>query len=208
MSKPILKSLFLNETLLILLALLGGPTRALAAAISTPTPPNEPLYTKEFNAFRDKTLEQKVQELADREEIRELIARYAHRVAHGVSTADLFTDDGVFIVRFPGRAPSIARGREAITKAPSKVTPHPDHPLPMIHNELIVITGDEAQGLCSNELRWSENGKSMIGSGYYEDRYRRENGRWRFVERDMTFIHWVPLQKGWVEGSDKTNLPK
>jgi hypothetical protein len=68
----------------------------------------------------------------------------------------------------------------------------------MIHNHVISISGDEAIGVCSNELRMTENGRSMIGSGYYQDSYRRENGRWKFVLRDMTFIHWVPIQEGWA----------
>ena len=49
-----------------------------------------------------------------------------------------------------------------------------------------------------NARRMTENGKSMIGSGYYLDQMRRENGRWRFVVRDMHFIHWVPIQEGWA----------
>jgi SnoaL-like domain len=203
-SKEISRSSFLDRALLVLLGFLGGGASSMAAVTNAPTTTsNEPLYTREFTAFRNKTLEQRVEELADREEIRELIACYAHRTAHGVSQADLFTDDGVFIVRFPGRAPSIARGREGLISAYSKAKAWTDQPLPMIHNELIVITGNEAQALSSNELRWSENGKSMIGSGYYQDRLRRENGRWRFVERDMTFIHWVPLQEGWTVGTAK-----
>jgi hypothetical protein len=203
-SKEISRSSFLDRALLVLLGVLGGGASSMAADTGAPTAPsNEPLYTREFTAFRNKTLEQRVQELADREEIRELIASYAHRTAHGVSQADLFTDDGVFIVRFPGRAPSIARGRAALISAYAKAKAWTDQPLPMIHNELIVIAGNEAQALSSNELRWSENGKSMIGSGYYQDRLRRENGRWRFVERDMTFIHWVPIQQGWTTGTSK-----
>jgi hypothetical protein len=69
----------------------------------------------------------------------------------------------------------------------------------MIHNHLVRISGDEAVGICSNELRMTQDGKSMIGSGFYEDRLRRENGHWRFVVRDMTFIHWVPIQQGWAK---------
>jgi SnoaL-like domain len=156
-----------------------------------------PLYAREFTAFRNKTLEQKVQELADREEIRELIARYAHRVAHGESNADLFTDDGVFITRIPGR-PVQTLGHEKIIQVYKDAGTRPDHPLPMIHNYLISISGDEGTGLCSNELRITENGRSIIASGYYEDRYRRENGRWRFAVRDATFFHWVPIQDGWA----------
>jgi hypothetical protein len=159
-----------------------------------------PLYNKEFSAFRNKTLEQIVQELADREEIRELIARYAHRVAHGESNADLFTNDGVFITRIPGR-PVQTLGREKIVKLYKDAGSRPDHPLPMIHNYLISISGEEATGLCSNELRITEDGRSIIASGYYEDRYRRENGNWKFAVRDATFFHWVPIQDGWAKSN-------
>ncbi len=157
-----------------------------------------------FNARR-MTQDQKINELLDREEIRELIARYAHRTAQGVSVADMFTDDGVFTVRFPGRPPRISTGRAELDKTYANVNIAGDHPLPMIHNQLIVINGHEATGLCSNELRWRENDESMIGSGYYQDSFRRDAGIWKFVSRDMTFIHWVPIQKGW---SEDRSMPK
>jgi SnoaL-like protein len=43
-----------------------------------------------------KTLEERVREIADREEIKELTAKYAHWVAlgEGARVAQLFTDDG------------------------------------------------------------------------------------------------------------------
>lgn len=158
-----------------------------------------PLYAGRLEPFHGKSLEQKVQELADREEIRELIAAYAHRVAHGLPIADLFTDDGVFINIRPGQPPSEARGRAALDARFGSFGKGDDNPLPMIHNHLVRIDGDEARGICSNELRLTENGKSIIASAYYEDRLRRENGRWRFAERRVTFFHWVPLQEGWAK---------
>jgi len=133
-----------------------------------------------FRAFQNQRVGKKDQELIDREEIRELIARYAHRIAQGISVADMFTDDGVFIVRFPGRPVIAVNGREKLDETYSVDNAISDHPLPMIHNVLIEISGSEAIGVCSNELRLTENGKSMIGSGYYQDRFRRENGRWKF----------------------------
>ena len=84
--------------------------------MSTSQPTSPPLYLRPFAAFAHKTPEQEVQELADREEIRELIARYAHRVAHGVSVADLFTDDGAYISHMPGQPVQEVRGREALNK--------------------------------------------------------------------------------------------
>ena len=68
---------------------------------------------------------------------------------------------------------------------------------------LIKVNGNNGQGLNSNELRISVEGKSIIASGYYEDVYRKVNGRWRFARRDTTFFHWVPIQQGWARPADK-----
>jgi hypothetical protein len=175
-----------------------------AGATSSPAqadqPETRPLYARQLDPFRGKTLEQKIQELTDREEIRDLIATYAHRVAHGLSIADLFTDDGVFINRrTPHAPPSEAHGRKALEERFRDRPGEVGNTMPMIHNYLISINGDEATDTCSNELRITENGQSMIASGYYEDRLRRENGRWKFVERKVTFFHWVPIQEGWAK---------
>jgi uncharacterized protein (TIGR02246 family) len=153
------------------------------------------------------TLEQQVQALTDREEIKELTARYAHGVARGegARVAELFTDDGVFINRLnPNDPPTVVRGREALQKFYTNIKRNTA--LPCIHNHLITLAGDEATGTCSIEVRITMKGQSMIGSGYYEDRFRRENGRWKFVERDCTFFHFVPLQQGWAAApADKSS---
>ena len=166
-----------------------------------------PLYTQDLT-FHDKTLEQKVRILVDREEIRDLIATYAHRVAHGIPQYDLFTEDGTFTIRrLPDESVDTVTGIEAMKKRAGRLrepntspihSPDSERALPMIHNFLIRIEGDNAWGINSNELRITENGKSMIASGYYEDVYRRVNGKWKFVRRDTTFIHHVPIQQGWA----------
>lgn len=164
---------------------------------------DRPLYAGRLDPFRGKTTAQKLQELIDREEIRELIAVYAHRVAHGLSIADLFTDDGVYINRrSPGGPASEAHGRKALEARWPDRPGHEGESMPMIHNYILSIHGDEATGTCSNELRITENGKSMIASGYYQDRLRRENGRWRFAKREITFFHWVPIQEGWAKPAE------
>jgi hypothetical protein len=64
-----------------------------------------------------KTLEQQVREIADREEIKELTAKYAHWVAlgEGAKVAQLFTDDGVFINEIMGEKPNInVHGRKEL----------------------------------------------------------------------------------------------
>jgi ketosteroid isomerase-like protein len=148
-----------------------------------------------------KTLEQQAQELADREEIKELTAQYAHGVARGegLKVAALFTDDGVFLNRFPDKPLTEVRGREALNKFYGAIKRN--FALPCIHNHLITLAGDEATGTCSIEVRINQTGQSMIGSGYYEDRFRRENGLWKFAVRDCTFFHFVPIQQGWAEAA-------
>jgi len=157
----------------------------------------EPLYSRDFTAFDNKTREAKLREIADREEIRELAARYAHRIARSQPVHELFTDDAVFVDRIPGRPVREFRSIETL-RAMYAAVPANAPPLPMIHNHLIDIDGDEATGLCSIELRMAEGDQSMISSGYYDDIYRRVNGRWKFAMRDVTFFHWVPIQQGWA----------
>jgi hypothetical protein len=159
-----------------------------------------PLYARRLDSFDGKTLEQKVREIVDREEIRDLIATYAHRMARGVSVADLFTEDGAYINRgTPGQAPREVRGWAALDKYYGGREDWPEHPLPMIHNHLIEVNGAEAKGICSVEIRLAANGESVVASGYYLDRFRRDAGRWKFVERDCAMFHWVALKDGWAK---------
>jgi hypothetical protein len=164
----------------------------LSAAHAKP-PAGQPLYAGRIDQFGGRSLEQKVQLLADREEIRDLIATYAHRAAHRRSMADLFTDDGAFINRPDAKTPPMeVRGRAALDTYFNGLGGQPQQPLPMIHNFLISVEGDEARALSSIEVRIVNNGRIVDGSGYYQDRFRRENGRWKFVERDCTFFTMIP----------------
>lgn len=150
-----------------------------------------------------KPAEAVLRELADREEIRDLIATYAHRMAHGPAVADLFTDDGAYINRGNEDRPRReVRGRAALDEYYGDRTGWRDHPLPMIHNQLIAVDGDDARGICSVEIRLAENGTSVVVSGYYKDRFRREGGHWKFVEREVSYFHWVPLHQGWAKPAD------
>lgn len=159
----------------------------------------EPVQKERVSPFAGKALHKTVQELADREEIRELIAIYAHRAALGIPIADLFTDDGAFIIHVPGQPVTEARGRKALDAAYGDVAASPGASLPMIHNIVLELSGDEGRGLCSIELRNSTGGQNVIASGYYEDQFRREDGHWKFVKREVFFHHFTTLEKGWAK---------
>jgi ketosteroid isomerase-like protein len=151
------------------------------------------------NMATSKSIEQKVQELADREEIKELTAKYCWHVARGEgeAVAKLFTDDGVLDVVQPDfKAP---RGMEELLKFFRASVREPEIAVPFIHNHIIELSGDEAHGTCTIDARFIRNGESVIAAGWYNDKYRRVGGKWLFVERKITFHHVVPLRKGWAE---------
>jgi hypothetical protein len=41
------------------------------------------------------------------------------------------------------------------------------------------------------------DGKSMLGSGWYDDRYVRTVEGWKFASRRLTMKFLVPVQDGW-----------
>jgi len=151
-----------------------------------------------------KSIEQRVRELEDRGQIIELTARYCWHIAHGEgeAAANLFTDDGVLDMTDADFKP--VRGREAILKFYRASVREPEVALPFIHNHIIELSGDDARGTCAIEARFSRNGESVTAAGYYEDKYRREGGRWLFAERKLYFHHVVPLKQGWAEAKGQS----
>jgi len=151
-----------------------------------------------------KSIEQRVRELEDRGQIIELTARYCWHIAHGEgeAAANLFTDDGVLDMTDADSKP--VSGREAILKFYSASVREPEVALPFIHNHIIELSGDDARGTCAIEARFSRNGESVTAAGYYEDKYRREGGRWLFAERKLYFHHVVPLKQGWAEAKGQS----
>ena len=111
-----------------------------------------------------KTLEQRLQEVEDREEIKELTAKYAHWVAcgEGAKVKDLFTDDGRFINEVIGEKPNIeVRGRKQLDEFYPGLKR--GMALPCIHNHIIELDGDNAKGTCTIEVRITRDGQSIIG---------------------------------------------
>ena len=144
-----------------------------------------------------KSLETLVREMADRESIRELPQLYCHLVwrkdVRGI--VNLFTEDGEFDA---GGAVSPAKGREALLKAYEEGLAL--DPRPYIHNHVIELqSSTEATGNCYLDLRATQNGKSMVAAGYYDDVYRKVGDAWKFASRKFHIYYWVPLTEGWAE---------
>jgi hypothetical protein len=164
-------------------------TGAPAAQAPSALPSHGDLVHRDFTGVDDATLRQQVQELLDREEIKELAARYALRTSKRGTLADLYIENGTFTVRFPGQPPQQAKGRVQLEKAYASIMTNPNVYMPKIHNHLISISGDEAVGIVWAEVHThGGDGQVLAAAGHFQDRMRRENGRWKFVERDFTMV--------------------
>ena len=137
-----------------------------------------------------KTLEARIQELEDREAIRELTAKYCQCVVQAdvEGIVDLFTPAGVL-----GSGDTNVGGHEMYREAMSDL-----RPLPCVHNHIIEVDGDRARGTCTLELRGVSEGTSQIGAGHYEDEFQRLDGAWKFSHRNLILYHMVPLSQGWA----------
>jgi len=134
-----------------------------------------------------KSLEARIAELEAREAIKELSAQYAWHVARaeGALMADLFTTDGVFHSTGTGHK---IEGREKLREYyPTVMTP--GDTIPMVLNHIIRIDGTTAEGTLKMQSPWHGTKKGFVG--YYEDKYRVEDGKWKIAYRKW-FFHRQP----------------
>jgi len=141
----------------------------------------------------DRTL----RDLADLEAIRDLARRYAHYVWQNEleALADLFAEDGSMD---PGTRPPIV-GRAALLAGFREMLTAGSTFLPFIQQHVVDLDGDAARGTCYIDLRAEVAGESMIGAGWYDDRYVRTANGWRFQTRKITLRFFAPLRDGWVK---------
>ena len=137
--------------------------------------------------------EERIRAIEDRDEIRELTARYCHAVAAAdvAGIVDLFCEDGSFCM-----GERTTKGKSALEKFYAGIATHP--PIPFIQNHVIDELGEvEARARCSVEIRMVQDGEAVTTAGWYDDSYRRVDGKWKFNERKFHVFHMVPLSKGW-----------
>ncbi|QIX28902.1 nuclear transport factor 2 family protein [Nocardioides sp. JQ2195] len=143
-------------------------------------------------------LAERVARLEDLHEIGQLRARYCQLLddGHWDELAELFTEDGAFV------GLSTARGRDELrTFFPTLQEGSLEAWWHFSSNETIDLDGDEATGQTWLDQPCVVDGVAHIAAGRYADRMRRcDDGRWRFVERKVTFFFWSPLATGWASG--------
>jgi uncharacterized protein (TIGR02246 family) len=143
----------------------------------------------------NETLEQRVGRLEDRFAITDLVTEYCAAIDGRDLDAFVacYTVDGVI-----RHADGVMRldGREAIREYYERrfgdygVTFH--YP----HSHTVVIDGaDDAHGVVTAHAEMALQGEAWIAAFRYTDRYRREEGRWRFAERELACWYYMPLSK-------------
>lgn len=139
------------------------------------------------------TLEERITAVEDKDAIRELTARYCHSVAagDGAAVTDLFIEDGAFLI-----GDRRVQGSTELADFYSTLEENP--PIPFIQNHVIdSYTSSEALGRCSVEIRMVQNGEAVTAAGWYQDKYKKIDGTWKFSERNFITFHMVPLKRGW-----------
>lgn len=141
----------------------------------------------------DRTLEERIRRLEDRAELGELVARYALAVDDRdyPCIARLFTQDCVF-----GNVKGVARGRASVEAYYRERLGEfgPTYHIP--HMQTLDFLGlDEARGTVMAHAELAIGGVTYVVALRYLDRYRREEGCWRFQERQVRQLYAMPLSE-------------
>ena len=136
----------------------------------------------------------RIRRLEDRVEIGELIARYGlvmddrdvDRVP-GLFTADASVRSLDGVMNCSGRAALVEmfRGRFTVLGPSNHFT----------HDRIVTFDAadpDLARGLVLSHAEMNRRGQPMLTAIRYTDTYRRDEGRWRFRERVLAFMYYVP----------------
>ncbi len=139
------------------------------------------------------SFEERLRKLEDREAIRSLVARYGLLVdARDIEqVALLFTRDGRF-ASADGKIES--RGRSEVIDQFHRryaVLGPSNH---FVHESIVEfdpVDPDLATGWVNSHAEVVRNGTALWAALRYHDRYRREDGEWRFAERLLHFFYYL-----------------
>ncbi len=146
----------------------------------------------------EEDLRKKVEELWNREKIRELTYAYGQCIerqdADGM--ARLFTEEAT--VDFSSLGRGVHRGREAIKAFYESTWPLKVRPF-FTNHVLEFLDESHARGTCSFENRAVQGGESLMGAGRLHDEYEKVGGEWKFRSRRVELFYFVPLREGWAK---------
>ena len=141
------------------------------------------------------SLESRLAEVEDRLAIRELVSRYCFAIDDRdlASVGDLFTDDAFFgsadrAMGATGRTDILRQfeSRYSVMGASNHVS----------HDHVIEFDGrDKAHGRVAVHAEVWRNERAMITALRYADSYVKADGRWRFSQRLLSFMYYLPVEE-------------
>jgi ketosteroid isomerase-like protein len=141
-------------------------------------------------------LDQRLRLLEDIEAIRTLRMKY-HQCVNDNKFADiekLYTDDAV-VVLTEGLS---AHGRAEIIKLFQNLADNVQFLKQFIHNHLVEVKGDEAEGVSYLDARYANGGTSLMVAGRLRERYRRTEAGWRISETLVDIYFGSPVSANWL----------
>ncbi|HPF25628.1 MAG TPA: nuclear transport factor 2 family protein [Steroidobacteraceae bacterium] len=141
----------------------------------------------------ERSLAERIRQLEDREQIRELVATYCLVVdsRDTDSLAECFCEDGSMASR-DGAMNAV--GRDAVMAQFHQRFAVLGPSFHYTHDHAIWFDGENSNrafGLANSHAEVVRSGKPMIAAIRYEDEYRREGGRWRFYLRLLSFFYYL-----------------
>ncbi len=141
------------------------------------------------------TLESRLAEVEDRLAIRELVSRYCFGIDDRdlASVSDLFTESAFF-----GSAGGAmgAVGRSAILRqfeSRYSVMGPSNH---VSHDHVVEFDApNRAHGRVSLHAEVWRNERAMITALRYADKYEKSQGKWRFAQRLLSFMYYLPVEE-------------
>ena len=140
-------------------------------------------------------IDARLRRLEDIEEIRGLRMKYHYFINEGCSerTAELYTDDAY--VEYEGVV--IARGRAELSRSIPSLSRRLTFIKQFIANHMVEVEGDEATGVAYLDARYAHDGKSIMATARFSEKYRRTADGWRISEMICRTYFNVPIEQGW-----------
>jgi hypothetical protein len=138
--------------------------------------------------------------LVDIEAIKQLKAQYCRYADSGTQAdefAELFTPSGILDEGDDG----VYSGRDSIREMYKAIWPYFKMNQHLVLNPIIEISGDEARGdwrllqLCTTVH--PEGDRAFWACGYYKERYRRDDGQWKFDHFEARVDFCCDHADGW-----------
>jgi ketosteroid isomerase-like protein len=154
----------------------------------------------------ESTLEERIYFLEQREMIKEAVCDYSMAVDdRDIETiANLFTENGAFGPGPDGTA--VMESREEIVNFYNARlgSMGPTYHFPHAH-KIEFIDETHATGIVLAHAELSQEGRTYYTGLRYLDEYHKENGQWRFNERILKFVFFMPMEEWTKNGMAQQN---